>query len=102
MGKEDYSKAFKSGSKDYQARLLRGEKPTLQVLDDIMLSKDSCTEVYLGLVQIPTERIVGTKTVGRSNSFAGNFMPILQDNSEFACKWVSLSNSHVEDRKSVV
>ena len=97
MGKEDYSKAFKSGSKDYQARLLRGEKPTLQVLDDIMLSKDSCTEVYLGLVQIPTERIVGTKTVGRSNSFAGNFMPILQDNSEFACKWVSLSNSHVEE-----
>ena len=97
MGKEDYSKAFKSGNKDYQARLLRGEKPTLQVLDDIMLNKDSYTEVYLGLVQIPTERIVGTKTVGRSNSFAGNFMPILQDNSEFAYKWVSLSNSHVEE-----
>ena len=97
MGKEDYIKAFKLGKKDYQARLLRGEKPTLQVLDDIMLTKDSYSEVSLGLVQIPTERIVGTKTVGRSNSFAGNFMPILEDNSEFATKWISLSNSHVEE-----
>lgn len=97
MGKEDYNKAFKAGKKDYQARLLRGEKPTLQVLDDIMLTKDSYSEVSLGLVQIPTERIVGTKTAGRSNSFAGNFMPILQDDSEFAYKWISLSNSHVEE-----
>lgn len=37
MGKEDYSKAFKLGKKDYQARMLRGEKPILQVLDDIDL-----------------------------------------------------------------
>ena len=47
MGKEDYNKAFKSGKRDYQARLLRGEKPTLQVLDDIMLNKDSYSEVSL-------------------------------------------------------
>lgn len=97
MGKEDYVKALKSGKKDYQARMMRGEKPTLLVLDDIMPMKDSYTEVPLGLVQIPTERLVGTKTVGRSNSFAGNFMPILQDNSEFACKWAALSTSHVEE-----
>ena len=97
MGKEDYVKALKSGKKDYQARMMRGEKPTLLVLDDIMPMKDSYTEVPLGLVQIPTERLVGTKSVGRSNSFAGNFMPILQDNSEFACKWAALSTSHVEE-----
>jgi len=97
MAREDYNRAFKAGKKDYQARMLRGEKPTLQVLDDIMLAKNSYTEVSLGLVQIPTERIVGTKTVGRSNSFAGNFMPILQESSEFACKWISLSVSHVEE-----
>ncbi len=28
MSREDYSKAFKLGKKDYQARMLRGEKPT--------------------------------------------------------------------------
>lgn len=97
MSKEDYSKAFKAGKKDYQMRMLRGEKPTLLVLDDIMPEKGSYTEVPLGLVQIPTQQIVGTKTAARSNSFAGNFMPILWDHSEFASKWSSLSTSHVEE-----
>ena len=85
------------GKKDYQARMLRGERPTLAVLDDIMPPLGCYYEVPLGLVQIPTDQIVGTKTDGRSNSFAGNFMPILQENSEFAAKWSSLSTSHVEE-----
>lgn len=97
MSKEDYSKAFKSGKKDYQARMLRGEKPTLLVLDDILPERGNYYEAPLGLVQIPTEQIVGTKTIGRSNSFAGNFMPILHENSEFAQKWSALSTSHVEE-----
>lgn len=97
MGREEYSKAFKSGKKDYQARMLRGEKPTLQVLDDIMPEKGAYYEAPLGLVQIPIDQIVGTKTVGRSNSFAGNFMPILREDTEFAYKWASLSTSHEEE-----
>ena len=96
MGKEDYGKAFKLGKKDYQARMLRGEKPTLQVLDDIMPEKGAYSESSLGLVQIPIDQIVGTKTVGRSSSFAGNFMPILREGTEFAEKWISLSISHEE------
>ncbi len=97
MSKEDYSKAFKAGKKDYQARMLRGEKPTLQVLDDILPEKGAYYEMPLGLVQIPTDQIVGTKTIGRSSSFAGNFMPILQENTEFASKWSALSTSHIEE-----
>ncbi len=97
MGKEDYSKAFKLGKKDYQARMLRGEKPILQVLDDILPERDAYSEMPLGLVQIPIEQVVGTKTVARSSSFAGNFMPILRESSEFATKWARLSDSHVEE-----
>ena len=97
MAREDYLKAAKLGKKDYQARVLRGENPTLQVLDDIMPEPGSYREVPLGLVQIPVDRIVGTKTVGRSNSFAGNFMPILSDDSEFASKWSKLSTSQTEE-----
>ena len=80
MGREEYSKAYKLGKKDYQSRMLHGEKPTLKVLDDIMPEKGSYSEQSLGLVQIPTEQIVGTKTIGRSNSFSGNFMPNLPKN----------------------
>lgn len=97
MGKEEYSKAFKLGKKDYQSRMLHGMRPTLQVLDDIMPEKGSYSEQPLGLVQIPADQIVGTKTIGRSNSFAGNFMPILRENSEFAQKWSALSTSHIKE-----
>lgn len=97
MGKEDYIKAFKAGKKDYQSRMLRGEKPTLQVLDDILPEKGFYTEVPLGLVQVPISQIVGTKTDGRSNSFSGNFMPILWDETEFAAKWARLSDSQMEE-----
>ncbi len=97
MGREDYSKAYKLGKKDYQARMLRGELPTLQILDDIMPEKGAYSEMPLGLVQIPIDQIAGTKTTGRSNSFAGNFMPILQEDTEFAYKWSDLSNHHVEE-----
>lgn len=47
---EDYQKAYKLGKKDYQARMMRGELPTLQVLDDILPPKGSYSEVPLGLV----------------------------------------------------
>ncbi len=97
MGSEDYSKAYRLGKKDFQSRMLRGVRPTLQVLDDFMPEKGSYSEMPLGLVQIPADQIVGTKTAGRSNSFAGNFMPILRETTEFASKWASLSTSHVEE-----
>ncbi len=97
MARTDYEKALKLGKKDYQARMLRGEMPTLQVLDDIMPEQGAYYEMPLGLVQIPTDQIVGTKTNGRSNSFAGNFMPIMGEWTEFASKWANLSTSHVEE-----
>lgn len=91
MPTQEYEKAVKLGKKDYQLRLSHGEKPTLQVLDDILPSKGSYAEVSLGLVQIPIDQIVGTKTTGRSNAFAGNFMPILEKGTEFSQKWINLS-----------
>ena len=60
-------------------RMLRGVKPTLQVLDDILPEKGTYAERPLGVVQIPIDLIVGTKNAGRSNSFSGNFMPILRE-----------------------
>ncbi|MBO5461150.1 MAG: BMP family ABC transporter substrate-binding protein [Ruminococcus sp.] len=97
MSVQDYERAYKAGRRDYQNRMMRGMRPTLDVLDDILPPKGEYSEVSLGLVQIPTDQIVGTKTAGRSTAFAGNFMPILTEKSEFAFKWASLSDSHVEE-----
>ena len=94
MAIEEYIKAYKMGKKEYQSRMLRGLKPTLEVLDDILSGKGTLSEVPLGLVQIPVDQIVGTKTYGRSEAFASNFMPILRENTEFAIKWAHLCTAH--------
>lgn len=94
MASEDYTKAYKAGRKEYQSRLLRGQKPTLEVLDDILPSNESLTMVSLGLVQIPIDQIAGTRYAGRSNAFASNFMPILDEKTEFAYKWSVLNTAH--------
>lgn len=97
MSVADYERAYKLGKKEYQHRMLHGEDPGLPVLDNILPSKGLYSEVSLGIVEIPTEQIVGTKTNGRSNAFASNFMPVLAEDSEFAQKWINLSTSHVEE-----
>lgn len=97
MSFSNYEKAQKAGRRDLMIRNAKGEEPYLPSLDDIIKRKDIVTEVPLGLVQIPTELIVGTKTDDRSNAFAANFMPVLDARSEFAVKWVNLCNSHMEE-----
>ena len=53
---EEYIKACKAGKRDYQARMMKGQLPTLQVLDEILPPKGSYSEVPLGLVQIPIDQ----------------------------------------------
>lgn len=97
MSFTDYTQAAKLGKKDYQSKLMAGKNPTLEVLDDILHTTKDYHEVSLGLVQIPLDQIVGTKTSGRSNSFSSNFMPILDSHSEFATKWIRLCTSQQEE-----
>lgn len=97
MSAADYEKAYKLGKKETQYRTVQGLPTTLPALDDILPAKGSYSEVPLGLVQIPVDQIVGTKTNSRSNAFAANFMPILEAKTEFAYKWSSLCDSHLEE-----
>lgn len=97
MTSENYAKALKMGKKEVALRTAKGEYPYLAVLDNIPEAANSVMEYPLGLVQIPTDQIAGTKTDGRSHAFAANFMPILGENSEFAVKWAQLCESHLSE-----
>lgn len=97
MSMEDYSKALKMGKRDYQRHLSLGSYPYLQALDEITSHIDIVSEVRLGLVSVPAELIIGTKTIGRRTAFAPNFMPLLEPKSEFGSKWISLCDSHLEE-----
>ena len=86
----DYVKAMKLGKK---------EGDTVPVLDDILKEKNITAprEIPLGIVQIPSELVVGTKTAGRSSAFSKSFYPLLQENTEFAAKWRGLYAAHLEE-----
>ena len=97
MASGDYEKAYRLGKKEMSARASKGLNPYLDALDKHIKRTDALTEISLGLVQIPTSQIVGTKTDDRSNAFAANFMPVLDPVSEFAGKWSELCRSHMEE-----
>ena len=92
-----YREALKLGQRDYRDRVSKGESPCLPVLDDFIAPERSAAGVDLGLVQIPTEFVVGVKSRGRVNAFASNFMPILEEKTEFAAKWEALSQAHMTE-----
>lgn len=89
-GVEQYNKAYKLGKK---------EIVLLPALDEILKEKNikAPKEVPLGIVQVPLDQIVGTKTAGRRSAFTNNFYPTLKDGTEFSTKWVRLYAAHVQE-----
>ena len=90
-----YAAALKAGQKCYKEAVVKGEYPYPQVLDEILDEYLAAGRVDLGLVDIPTAWIVGTKSQGRRNAFAANFMPLLPAESEFGAKWIALCSAHL-------
>ena len=96
MSEDAYSKARKSALKVFHARLQKGENPYLPVLSEIEEQLNALSRQSLGLVQVPISKVVGTVSKGRTNAFAANFMPLLDQGSEFSMKWNTLYDSVVE------
>ena len=92
-----YQQALKAGRKSHRQDVQRGRYPFLQILDEILADHMIAGETDLGTMEIPMDKIVGTKTRGRTNAFASNFMPLLPENSEFGTKWRALCNAHLSD-----
>ena len=97
MATNDYTAALRQGRRSYRAALTKGEYPYLPVLDEIMSYTEVAGMENIGIMDIPLSKIVGTKTVGRSNAFANNFMPLLPEESEFGMKWAAVYKHQIED-----
>jgi len=85
------------GQRDYREKMIAGQSPFLPVLDDILQNVPVENQLPLGQVDIPLNLMVGTKTAGRTAAFASNFMPLLEQSTEFAAKWISLCIAHVDE-----
>ena len=90
-----YAAALKAGQKCYRESVLKGEYPYPLVLDEILDEFLAAGRVELGLIDVPMDRIVGTKTRGRRDAFAADFMPLLPMESEFATKWIALCDANL-------
>lgn len=92
---EHYQKALKAGRKIQRQRIHQGLYPYLEVLDEILEDYETSGQEELGVIEIPADKIVGTKTRGRSDAFAANFLPLIGDKSEFSMKWQNLCQYHL-------
>lgn len=93
--KEEYLKANKQALKEYKELVAAGKSPHPAVLDEIRPKGSSDIYTDIGLVEIPIERIVGTKSAGRITAFTPTFLPLLDPSSEFANKWMILCDAHL-------
>lgn len=97
MPEEFYKDALKLGQKEKRQCVSQGRYPYLPILEDMVSKERLAAGTRLGVTQIPAEFIVGTKTEGRTNAFAANFMPLLPETTEFAVKWKTLCQAHLEE-----
>lgn len=96
-GRIEYSKALKLGQKDYTARTSKNQRGNLPALDELTSQGRVMAFMKQPQREISLSRVIGTYTAARSNSFAGNFMPLHPENSEFASKWISLCVIHMKE-----
>ncbi len=92
-----FMQALRQGRKYYSACVAKGVSPYPEVLEEILENVTITDIAKVGLVDIPADRIVGTWTGGRKAAFAGNFMPLLDMETEFGTKWVNLCASHLDE-----
>ncbi len=92
-----YKEAMKLGQKEVRSKTAKNENPYLPALDEIIPPEKALTGIHLGVIQIPVWFIVGTKTAGRLNAFTTDFLPILDEGTEFADKWEALYRSHISE-----
>ena len=94
---EEYAKALKLGQKEARECQQKNRPVNPEVLHQVVGDLAADRSIRVGLVEIPAERIIGTKTAGRISAFSPGFLPLLGRDSEFAAKWVELCAAHLSD-----
>ena len=93
----DYINARRMGLKEYSFHVSQGRNGYLPFLDGVLKNIDIVSEVDLGIVEIPLRKVKGTYSYLRSISFAQNFMPVMDIDSEMAIKWQNVCNIQNEE-----
>ena len=94
---EEYAKALRLCQKEARELQQKDHPVNPEVLHQVAGELAADQSICIGLVDIPAERIVGTKTAGRISAFSPSFLPLLGKDTEFAAKWVELCAAHLSE-----
>lgn len=92
-----YADARSKGKREYNTRKAKGLSGHLTSLDGLIKDLEIISTVDIGIREIPLKKIRGTNSNFRRMTFSKNFLPLEDANSEFAGKWMSLCQSHLEE-----
>ena len=83
----NYLKARKIAKRSFQKAVFKGEYPYIKSLEYQLEHFSSLPKKRIGIMEIPTQLIVGTTNETRASLFSCDFLPLGEDNTEFAIKW---------------
>jgi len=92
-----YIRARRMALKEYSKYISQGRNGYLPYLDGILKNIDIVSEADLGIIDIPLKKVKGTYTYMRSLSFARNYMPLMEENTEFSLKWDAVYRAQMEE-----
>ncbi|MBO7675443.1 MAG: BMP family ABC transporter substrate-binding protein [Atopobiaceae bacterium] len=94
---EDYRKARKRGAKQVKKAVSAGQYPFPPALDELLQSQPLARKTNIGTCEIPVDLVVGTRVRGRQNLFSADFMPLANEDTEFAAKWSALHDAQISE-----
>ncbi|AEX86410.1 hypothetical protein XO10_10030 [Marinitoga sp. 1135] len=101
MNRFDSAKEYKNAKKKGERELLywegRGKDGYLPSLEHLLQKYEISGEQYLGTIEIPLKKVKGTYYESRRSAFSKNFLPLLEETSEFAIKWMNLFEAQQEE-----
>ncbi len=95
--REEYEAALKEGQREYAKLTGLGKDPGPAVLEELVPDIGKLTVQELKPQEIPMDRIVGTRSKGRTSALTAGFLPLLSEESEFAQKWMALCDANLSE-----
>ena len=78
IGLDEYARALKLGQREVAELSARGKSTNPAVLDEILPDNSTNVVQDLGVLEIPSQQIIGTKSAGRITAFSPSFLPLLR------------------------
>lgn len=95
--RQEYDRALKRGRREYAALTAKGERGHLVVLDELTQENRIMAYIKQPEREISMSHVTGTYTSGRARSFSAGFLPLHDENTEFASKWTELCAIHMTE-----